>query len=117
MRSIKYIPEICKGESPKFSGDITVKAFTFDEKFEYIQSLDVDVSSDGSVNVGNSNNIEKTRRMVKLSQKYYISVDLKNNATGEEIKSFEDMSYCEELHECLIEIAAKMLSGFKLGNG
>ncbi len=111
MKTFKFVPSICKKDGSTWEGYVVIKAFSFDEKFEFLQELDL--SSDAQETKGN---IERTRQMVRLSEKFYIEVALKNLATEEEIKSFEDMSYCEELHETLIEVGTKLLTGFKVGN-
>jgi hypothetical protein len=52
--------------------------------------------------------------MVKISKKFYQEVSLKS--ADEEVKSFDEMQYVEDLHQVLIEVATKMMNGFKLGN-
>jgi len=111
MKTFKFVPSICKKEGSTWEGYVVIKAFSFDEKFEFLQSLDLNSESEAV-----KGNIERTRQMVKLSEKFYVEVSLKNLATEEVVNSFDDMSYCEDLHETLIEVGTKLLTGFKVGN-
>lgn len=118
MKTVKYVPEICKGENPKFSGEVELRLPTFDEKYEYAEKSNIQFNDKGEVETTNKlAQVALIRQFVKVSQAHYISVSLKKIATGEEFKSFEDMSYESDLHETLIEIATQIVNGFKLGNG
>lgn len=117
MRTFEVIPSVCQGESPKWEGKLVLRKFSFDEKFEFIQAMDVEVSKDGSLEAyKTSQQLDRVRRMVSLSEKYYVSVDLVNKATGLKVNSFEDMTFEDELHPVLIETASKLIEGFKVGN-
>lgn len=118
MRTFEVIPSVCQGDNPKWEGKIVMRKFCFDEKFEFIQAMDVDVSKDGSVEVyKTSQQLDRVRRMVSLSEKYYVSVDLVNKESGLKVNSFEDMTFEDDLHQVLIEVASKLVEGFKVGNG
>lgn len=116
MKSVKYIPEACKGEKPEFSGEVVVRPPSFDEKYEYLETSGLDLDDSGNVHMPSGmGKIKLMRNLVKLSQKNYVSVSLKNNATGEEYKSFEDLSSDPDCHNIMVEVASQMLNGFKLG--
>lgn len=117
MKTVKYVPKICQGENAKFSGDVELRLTSFDEKFDYLQSSGIEFDSDGKVNLGDAmSKIKSLRAMVRCSEKHYISVSLKNLKTGEELKSFEDLSYDTDAQDILIEVATQLMNGFKLGN-
>ena len=117
MKTFDVVPSICIGEEAKWEGKVTLRKFSFDEKFQFIQGMDVNVKADGSVETYNENqSLDKIRRMVAMSEKFYVAVALKNKVTGEEFKSFEDMSYEGELHSTMIEVASKLIEGQKVGN-
>ncbi len=115
MRTFEFIPSICTQEDAKWEGNITLKKFSFDEKFDFMQRVEGDYE-EGQVYT-TSQYIDKIRKTVSLSEKFYREVNLKNKETGLEIKSFEDMTYEGSLHQTMIEVAAKLMETAKLGNG
>lgn len=117
MKTVKYIPEGCKGENPKFSGSVELSPISFDQKFEYLETLGIDVDDDGAVVTGKTGQkLKAVRQLVKASEKHYVSVSLKKLSSGEEITSFEQMSHDDECHLMLIEIANYVIGGIKPGN-
>tara|TARA_R110000868_G_scaffold132464_1_gene343568 strand:- start:7 stop:357 length:351 start_codon:yes stop_codon:yes gene_type:complete len=116
VKTIKIIPEICKGEAAKWSGFVVLKMPSFDERYELFENLNIKVGEDGQAEVSKNDGIKTMRDMVKMSKKLYVELELKH-VDGEEIKSFDDMQYCEDLHPVMIEVASKMMHGFKVGNG
>lgn len=117
MKKIEFVPSICSQPDAKWVGKITIKKFNFDERYEFLQGLDVSFDENGAVNLnGQNEQLTRVRKMVAMSEKFYLSVDIKNSDTGEELKSFEDISYCDELHNVLVEVASFMLTGQKVGN-
>lgn len=118
MKTIKLIPSVCKGEGAKWSGHIVMRLPTFDEKFEYMENLGVQVGDDGAVVESESatSRLKQVRRMVECSKKHYQEVSLENKETGEKVDSLDDMLYVDELHKVLVEVAGMLISGFKLGN-
>lgn len=118
MKTVNIVPSLCKGKAAKWEGSVTLRLPTFDERYEYIEALNVKATEDGTVeSMPLSSQLASIREMVKLSQKHYVSIDLKNKETLEEIKSFDDMQYIEDLHVVMIEVATMIIKGFKVGNG
>lgn len=117
MKSVKYVPSQCKGDAPEFSGEVEIRLPTFDEKYEYFEASGVEVNEKGEMDIKSTmTKIKLMRGIVKMSAKHYLSVSLKKNATGEEYKSFEDMSVDPDCHPIMIEVGTQLLNGFKLGN-
>ena len=116
MKTLKIVPSICKGKAAKWEGSVTLRLPSFDEKFEYIERLSMEVDGEGNIQASQAKQIASVREMVKISKKHYELVELKSK-DGEEVKSFEEMQYVEELHGVLIEVAGMLLNGFKVGNG
>jgi len=117
MKTIKIVPTVCKGDNATWEGSVTLRLPTFDEKFDYIERLQVTVSEDGTVEGNQVQKLKSVREMVKISKDHYQEVNLKRKKTGEDVKSFEEMQYIEELHGTMVEIAGMLLNGFKVGNG
>ena len=116
MKTIKIVPTVCKGDNAAWEGFVVLRLPTFDEKFDYLERLQVTVKDDGTVEGDAHQKLKSVREMVKMSQAHYVEVSLKNKKTGEEVKSFDDIQYVEDLHSAMVEIAAMMLNGFKVGN-
>ena len=121
MKTVKYVPRLCKvgenGEEPKLEGSVTLRVPNYFEKMEYFERLNVKYTDDGSVDLGTmTDKIKSMTDLVRMSEKHYVAVELKNKVTGEEFKSFEDLSYDSEGHEVMTEVAALIPHGFKVGN-
>lgn len=117
MKTINYVPSVCKGDSPEWEGVITLRAPTFDEKYEYLEKLaDLDVTPDGVVMSNALERVKSIRKLVAMSAKHYLSIGLKRKSDGFEVKTFEDMQYEDELHGVMAEVGSLLVSGFKAGN-
>lgn len=116
MKHVTYIPEVCKGENPTFSGTIILRPPTFDEKYELLEVSGIEIADDNSVKMPSGNSrLRLMRALVKASEKNYVTVSLKRLADGEEMKSFQDLSTAPDCHEILINVATELLHGFKMG--
>jgi len=116
MKTVKFVPSQCQGETPTFEGFIEMRMPTFDEKFGILEDIELKMT-DGEVDVSNSqSNMKTLRKAVKLSQGFYKMVALKHIKTGEEYKSFDEMTCDEKCHPILIEVGMALLGGFKMGN-
>jgi len=116
MKTFKFVPSICKGEDALWEGSITLRSVTFKEKHEYYEMLSVE--DDGEVKTKSvSNSVKQNLQLVEMSEKHYIAVELKRKDGTAEAKSFQDMCEDDELHEALMEVATRIISGSKVGNG
>jgi hypothetical protein len=118
VKTVKIVPSVCKVSDAKWSGYVVMRLPTFDEKFDYIESLNVEMGKDGEVEgVSTMDRIKQIRKLVSASQKHYSEVCLENKETGEKVSSFDEMQYVDDLHAVMAEIAGKLVDGFKVGNG
>lgn len=117
MKTVNYVPACCKCDDATHEGSVTLRLPTFDEKFDYIEQLQASVKDTGEIEADQMQKLRSIRAMVKLSKAHYVEVSLKNKTTGEEVKSFDDMQYCDDLHSVLMEVAGHLVNGFKVGNG
>lgn len=111
MKTVVFVPTVCKGEAPKFEGSVELKKLNFDEKCELLEEMG-EIKDDGQLGT-----IKRMRKIAALSEKFYQSVNLKSKETGEEFKSFESLSEESDLHTVLIEVSTQLVEGFKTGNG
>ena len=117
MKTVKIVPAICKAEGSNWEGHVIMRLPSFDEKFEYMESLEIEVSETGEVESNRGSRLKQVRKMVKMSLPHYVEVNLKNKITQEHVQSVDEMQYVEELHPTMTEIAGSLIGGFKVGNG
>ena len=121
MKSFIFKPSVCKETEgadgvkvqPTYEGQIELFVPSFDQRFQYIEEAGFEVKENGEVDAG-VKNIKSIRKIVGLSEKHYKSVFLKNIETGEEFKSFSDISFNPDLANVMIEVAAALLNGLKV---
>jgi len=116
---IKFIPSICKGKSPKYSGHVMVKMPTFDERYRFMGScgFKMDQGEDGKFMVSGDpmSNIESLRQLVLSSKDFYAEVHIKRNTDGELIESFDMLQLDPDCDPLLIEVATGLMTGFRAG--
>lgn len=123
MKTVNYVPSVCKTTKdkdgndivPSFVGHIELRVLSFDEKFDLLESAGIELDEQNKVKFGDGNKLKSARKMVKASEPYYVSVSLKRISDGAEFKTFEDMTFESELHATLQEVAGDIISGLKVG--
>lgn len=113
MKELKYTPAAC-GEGGEFSGSLTLRPPTFDERYDALDKLGLKVNQSGEVDVADMNSFKAIRSMVDVSKKYYLSVDMKHN-DGREYKCFDDLANDPDCDAILIEVAMGLSRGFRPG--
>jgi hypothetical protein len=114
VKTVKYVPEICKVEGSSWSGFIMLKLPTFDQKCEYIDQIQSLMEEYSGLDE-TKKNMRIARAMVKMSAEHYESCELVHT-NGTVVKSFDDLQYVESLHGTLVEVSGLMAQGFKVGN-
>ena len=119
MKTVKFVPSVAKGEEKTFEGFIELKPLGFDERFEMLDVLGIDLDDEGKIELPQDKKaqIRMMRKMVDFAKKQYLTVSLKKLSTGEEYTSFDDLSIDQDCNGILIEVATQVMNGFKLGNG
>lgn len=117
-KTIQFVPAVCKGETPTFSGSVTLKKMTFDEKYKVLENCGVEVEEGegGKTNVktpAGSQMFKTIRAMVAASKPAYVSVDLTRMADGAKFTSFDDLDTDGECDGVLAEIGQAWFMGFK----
>lgn len=116
MKTVTFVPTVCKGEDALFEGSLVLKMPTFDQKYELFELAGMKVSEKGEMQMDTVEKMRMMRMLVKHTQPYYETVSIKKKDGGEEFKSFEDLQYDQDAHAILIEVGTAILNGFKLGN-
>lgn len=128
MKLLKYVPEACQGEDKKFDGSVEIILPTFDQKYSYLEEYAEFASGEDPTKEveddkltleekkkRNLLRIKQIRDIVRISKPHYHSVSIVKLSDGTKYESFDDLSYDDDAHAILIEIAPKLLSGFSLG--
>jgi len=113
---IKYVPEACRGKKAKYSGTITLLCPTFNERYQYIDDSGFDLDAKEE-DADTMKQMRSLRKLVGMSEKHYVAVDIKTKDGNTQHTSFAEMANDPGCDAILIEIGSKMVSGFALGNG
>lgn len=115
MKTIKFVPEAAQGENKSFDGFIELSTPSYDQRCEYSEAV-VDMFGGEQESQKTSDKIRVMRKLVAFSKEHYLVVSLKNLSTGEEYKSFDDLSYDGQAVPILQEVAAFIVYGSGLKN-
>lgn len=107
-------PLVCREENSLLQGTVTIEVPSFDQKYQYMEECNFDVSESGDIKTSKQQ-LKAIRKMVALSEKHYNKVNIKRKSDGKEFNSFEDLTYDSDCDSILIEMAGKLMSGFKMG--
>lgn len=113
MKEFNFEPSQTKGEGATLEGSIKLRVPSYLERFDIIEKCEIDIGKDG-VMTFNEKPLAKIARAVQLAKDFIIDVNLKSKETGEEYKSFDDLTYCHDMHGVLTEIGVLFLKGFTL---
>lgn len=112
---VTFTPAICNGEEADFSGQITMKMPTYDERLEIYEALGLDF--DGQVNEqAKSKGITLMRIVAKKLPQYIIKVDIKRKADGFHFDSLEKLQYDSDMVSVLQECSFKLIGKFNIAN-
>lgn len=125
---IVYTPKVCTRHQdektqewiePTFSGSVTLRKPTFDEKYEYLEQSGIKHDAQGNmIPISESKDrIALMRKGVQLARKHYLAVDLTHLESQEKITSIDELETSDHADAILIEIGMLVFSGFRLGNG
>lgn len=116
MKQLKFVPNECKGDDPKFTGHIMLRVPNFDEKWELLEGMGLELTPDGQVDLSKTKSFSFVRKCVSSSKPFFAEVAIKSKE-GTEYKTFDDLSNDDETHGILMNAALATVSGMKLGNG
>lgn len=118
---INFEPSVCREKTVDgqlvnntFEGHIRLKVPTFDERYQFTEDCGMVVADDGGIE-RKASNFTIMRNMVKLSQKFYVSVEMKKLADGSVYTSFDELSADPDCDGILLEVAREVRSGFRPG--
>ena len=99
-----------------YVGDIELKVATNIERLEAMEKLDIDIMklSQSSQDDGIANEFMTMKNIIsllKMSESYYLKVDLTRSDDGKEFKSFDDLNNDPKCQGILMENATKCLLG------
>lgn len=115
MKTVKYVPTICKGDDPSYSGHVELRMPSFNEKFDLLEKAGVELDEDSKVIYKTAGKLAMIRKMVEITEPYYVSIELKRNSDGAELKSYDDLQNEPDAHSVLTEVSVQIMQGMKLG--
>lgn len=92
--------------------DILVPKYT--QRLKYIQDCKFKTDDAGNIKVDMSS-LDSVIKMVEISKKHVLNMDLLNEKSGRLYKNFDDLEDDAECDGVINEIAGLVLSGVKLG--
>lgn len=122
MKTVKYVPKFCTKQEvknkngsfrtvePTFEGFVELSRPDFDERFDNLDKIDVDLEQLSSL--PQKEQIKAIRKVVSITKHHYVSVNLKRKSDGVEFKTFEDISGDNSCNEIISEIGMALLGGF-----
>lgn len=119
MKTIEFEPSLCKESTneageilpPKFKGKIVLRRPMFDDRSKFAEEIDFEALSPESGPADKKKSISMMRKLVKMSEEFYQSVDLERLNDGQKFASFEDLSVEVDCTELLMEAATFLVSG------
>jgi hypothetical protein len=119
MKTIEFEPSLCKeitneaGEKtlPKFKGKIVLRRPTFDDRSQFAEEIDFEALDPEGGSVDKKKSISVMRKLVKMSESFYQSVDIERLSDGQKFSSFDDLSVEVGCTEILMEAATFLVSG------
>lgn len=114
---VTFVPSLCTGENAEFSGTVTLRKPTYDERAEMIIET-AEIRSDIEQLSEKQQTIETLkyiRVMVAQAKKFYVDINLEMLSTGEKITNYDELETCHEAGPIITEIAMKAMKGFSSG--
>ena len=109
-----YVPRVCKGDEPTFSGEIVMRVPSYEERIDImLESGTVDLADDHAKSKRDM--LSMTRKLVVSSYPFYVKVDLTHIKTKKHFKSVDDLKYSAKTAEILNEVATWLLTADLLG--
>lgn len=108
--NISYVPEICKGENPQYTGSIVLRLPSSDERIDYLADSGFNLSDPRS-----KENLKATSYLMKKVYDHIVKVDMKRTSDGKKLATLEDLRFEEGLFPTLITMANEIMSGFTVG--
>lgn len=118
MKTIKFIPSVCKeGEGKQAEGYVELRGLGIEEKMAMLESTGIELDDSGAAIAESSKNksLHFILKAIQAAKTKYVKVDIKAN-DGEKYESYEDLDFDAFGQGIIKEVALAMLTGFKPGN-
>lgn len=124
MKTRELVPALAKGENAIVEGHLVVRVPMIEERFSYRSLIGPEgfavlgaPSVEGDANASLVQNLQKgavISKLFKASKEHIVEVKLKRKSDGSEISTYEDLASEAEYEGILIEVAMRLLDGFKV---
>lgn len=97
-----------------FKGEYVVNLPKMSERYALIKELKFKMGASGEIEVG-EDQIDTIIKITEVVEKHLKKINLVHTASGEAIKSFDDLDYITEGQDIINEISGYLFSGVSLG--
>lgn len=106
---MKYVPECCRGDEAKYSGEITLKVPHAKDKIKMLRTLKYKFEPGGKV-IANDDLTEMLEGMLDIAEDVIIEAIIERKA-DKKIFTKEDLFYEGEFQELLPEVGKVVIEG------
>lgn len=97
-----------------FKGDYIIGLPKMSERYALIKELNFKMGAKGDIEVG-GDQMDTIIKIAETVEKHLKKINLVHTASGETIKSFEDLEYIVEGQDIINEVSGYLFSGVSLG--
>lgn len=112
------IPEVCKGEDAKYSGQLEMRPPFIEERWSYLEECGLLPQGD-EIEAKAQTSVDMTRTIVRVLmpklQNHVTKVDIVCKETGEKLDSLDALRCDPDAAGILMECASLLIKGFKPG--
>ncbi len=118
LREYVYeIPELLRDGKTvcDLKGKVTLKIPSKTEQFNMMDECGFEFDEDTNAKNASMKKPKNVGKLIECSLKYYVKVEVEHKKTGEKFASVDDLNYGDGTLPVMLEIAGKLLNGFKAG--
>lgn len=104
-----------KPQSEVYEGEVKIKVLKYKERLKLLKDKGFRITAEGTVEVGDGNQLDAAIQMAEIAEEYVSEVKLKRKDNNRLLKAFEDLEYDQDGVLLINELAGQVLAGVKLG--
>lgn len=117
----KFVPGVCSGENPKYSGSVEINVPRGPERHNYIRQSGVlsiyekNEKGDGSAAFDIASQYDLITSMMGFVEKHIVAVDLVRLEDGYKVNTVDQFLSISSLEPAVMEICLMFIKGFEPG--
>lgn len=111
-RLIKYVPSPCASEDAKFEGHVMIAAPKYTERMKWLEEAGFKTGPKGEIEY-TVEQLPAVMRMAEIAKTRVRHVEIKAKESGQKYTMWEDLEYDPDCDAIILDVALKMLNGFK----